>query len=172
MQGKTKWNTEGVPRNISRTCVETDLQTLLSSSDSSYLHLILLRYLSWPPWRDHVAKLEKEITLLSEAGCKVALVSFGTPQSSTSWLSLTGSQLDMYVDKDRSLYKMLGQVRSTSQVYNTDTIKYVTVMNIHGKDLPVLSEEKVGWNGIIIGKYHHTTTPPHHTTTTLCLITT
>lgn len=29
-----------------RTCVETDLQTLLSSSDSSYLHLILLRYLS------------------------------------------------------------------------------------------------------------------------------
>jgi len=70
-------------------------------------------------------------------------VSFGTPQASTSWLSETGSQLDMYVDKNRSLYKMLGQVRSTSQVYNMDTIKYVAVMNIHGRDLPALIDEDV-----------------------------
>jgi len=126
-----------------RTGTQTDLQTLLSSSSSSYLHLILLRYLSWPPWRDHVAKLEKELTLLSEAGCKVALVSFGTTQSSTSWLAETGSNLDMYVDKDRALYKMLGQVRSTSQVYNIDTIKYVAIMNIHGRDLPALIDDDV-----------------------------
>jgi len=83
------------------------------------------------------------MTLLSEAGCKVALVSFGTTQASNTWLSETNSQLDMYVDAERTLYKMLGQVRSTSQVYNTDTIKYVAVMNIHGKDLPALIDGDV-----------------------------
>ena len=49
----------------------------------------------------------------------------------------------MYVDKDRTLYKMLVQVRSTSQVYNTDTIHYVAVMNIHGRELPALKDEDV-----------------------------
>jgi len=49
----------------------------------------------------------------------------------------------MYVDKDRILYKMLGQVRSVSQVYNIDTIKYVAVMNIHGRSLPSLIDEDV-----------------------------
>jgi len=122
---------------------QTDLESLLSSSDSSYLHLVLLRYLSWPPWRDHVAKLEREITLLSEAGCKVVLVSFGTTRASNTWLAETSSQLDMFVDAEKSLYKMLGQVRSTSQVYNIDTIKYVAVMNIHGQDLPALIEGDV-----------------------------
>lgn len=70
-------------------------------------------------------------------------MSFGTTQASNTWLSETNSQLDMYVDADRTLYKMLGQVRSTSQVYNTDTIKYVAVMNIHGKDLPSLIDGDV-----------------------------
>ena len=90
-----------------------------------------------------MAKLEREISLLSEAGCKVALVSFSSTEAANTWLAETGSELDMFVDTDRSLYKMLGLVRSHSQVYNTDTIKYVAVMFIHGRDLPAPIEEDV-----------------------------
>jgi len=90
-----------------------------------------------------VADVEKELRLLSQAGCKVVLVSFGSTQASSTWLSKTGSKLDMYVDEDRALYKMLGQGRSVSQVYNTNTIKYVAFMNIHGRDLPALIDDDV-----------------------------
>jgi len=90
-----------------------------------------------------VAAVEKEISRLSEAGCKVVLISFGTPQGSKAWLQETGSGLDMYVDSRRSLYNMMGQGRSTSMVYNIDTIKYVAVMNIHGEELPALIEDDV-----------------------------
>ena len=90
-----------------------------------------------------MAKLEKEITILSEAGCKVVLVSFGTARASNTWLAETKSQLEMFVDGEKALYKMLGQVRSTSQVYNINTIKYVAVMNIHGQDLPALIDGDV-----------------------------
>lgn len=90
-----------------------------------------------------MAKLEREISLLSEAGCKVALVSFSSPEAANTWLTETSSQLDMFVDSERSLYKMLGLVRSHSQVYNTDTIKYIAAMFIHGRDLPAPIEGDV-----------------------------
>ena len=70
-------------------------------------------------------------------------MSFGTTQGSNTWLAETGSQLEMYVDAEKSLYKMLGQGRSTSQVYNTNTIKFVAVMFIHGRDLPALIDGDV-----------------------------
>jgi len=90
-----------------------------------------------------VACLEKDISLLEKAGCKVALVTFGTPKAAKVWLSEIGSNLEMYVDKDRVLYKMLGQGRSTSMVYNIDTVKYVAIMNIHGKELLPLIEDDI-----------------------------
>jgi len=63
-------------------------------------------------------------------------VSFGSQQASTIWLSKYGYQLDIYVDTDRVLYKMLGQGRRCWA--NIDTIKYATVMDIQGRDMPAL----------------------------------
>ena len=47
----------------------------------------------------------------------------------------------MYVDEKRVLYKKLGQIRSTSQVYNLNTVKYIAVMFINGKGLPAQIED-------------------------------
>ena len=134
---------------VTRTETQTDLQTLISSSSSSYLHLIILHYLSWPPWRNHVAKLEKELTLLSEAGCKVALVSFGTTQ--VGKINMICTVFHFLVVWD---WIWTGHVCWQGQVplqdvgpgplYISgvhDTIKYVAVMNIHGRDLPSLIDD-------------------------------
>jgi len=83
-----------------------------------------------------VAELEREITLLSEAGCKVVLVSFGTPHGSATWLAKNGYILDMFVDTERALYRLLGQGRRCWA--NIPAIKYAAVMGLHGREMPPL----------------------------------
>jgi len=88
-----------------------------------------------------VAKLEQEVTLLAEAGCKVILVSFGTPQGCLTWLDKYGFQLDMFCDQGRVLYNMLGQARHCWA--NIATVKYATVMGIQGRAMPALVQGDV-----------------------------
>ena len=88
-----------------------------------------------------MARLEEEITLLTQAGCKVILVSFGTPQGCMTWLAKYGYQLDMFCDQDRMLYTMLGQARHCWA--NIATVKYATVMEIEGRVMPALVQGDV-----------------------------
>jgi len=83
-----------------------------------------------------VAGIEEQLQLFNSAGCKVCVVSFGTPQGAAGWLSDTGCTLDMFLDTERRLYNTVGLHRSVSKVWNMATMHYYAGMVAQGRKLP------------------------------------
>jgi len=83
-----------------------------------------------------VSRVEQNINLFSEAGCKVVVVSFGASKGAEKWLEETGSGLDMYLDTERHIYSLVGLGRSVAKVWSMATVRYYAEQKAGGRALP------------------------------------
>jgi len=71
-----------------------------------------------------------------EAGARVVVVSFGSPQGAAHWLKETDCKLDMFLDQERSLYQAFGLRRSLSKVWNMQMIHTYAEKIVGGEIFP------------------------------------
>lgn len=83
-----------------------------------------------------MARLETDLHNFSDAGCKVAIVSFGQQEGAKDWLAQTKTKLHLYLDSERKLYSKFGLARSVVKVWSMKTIHYYAAQKAQGRKLP------------------------------------
>lgn len=83
-----------------------------------------------------MAEIESNAGLLLSSGISVAVITFGVLEGAKLWLQTTGSNLPMYADQDRKLYKAFGLPRSVSKVYSIESMKYYGEKKLTEVNLP------------------------------------
>ena len=129
-----------LPSSRDSSAVLSDLRTvsvgdLIGEWQGSTL-FVLLRHLSWLPWRDHISELLRCQKELAAQSCRVVVVSFSDVAHVQKWRRDTGFPFDVLADPERGLYKALDLPRRVAPVWCTKVLLYYGEQKLAGRYLP------------------------------------